>query len=148
MIPLELFTMGVSVLGGGILKLFGMAMQTKRLQMEALVQAAGFNQAERQNARNWNQEGVAWTRRTIAILATLSIIVIPKLAALLLGPEFFTAYGTQNEITKTFLWFFSSTQSVVVWDQVIGLPITPLDTHLMSAIVGLYFGSSITGSGR
>jgi len=31
-----------------------------------------------------------------------------------------------------------------IWGQsILGLVITPLDTHLMSAIVGLYFGGSL-----
>jgi hypothetical protein len=37
---------------------------------------------------------------------------------------------------------------VVEWKQLKGLVITPLDTHLVSAIVGLYFGASIVKNAR
>ena len=34
-------------------------------------------------------------------------------------------------------------RDIVQWKEMVGLVITPLDTHLMSAIIGLYFGGSL-----
>ncbi len=50
-------------------------------------------------------------------------------------------YLLMYEIAKRFL---NDEQKEILLDrQFLGLVITPLDTHLMSAIVGLYFGGSL-----
>ncbi|MEM9227285.1 MAG: hypothetical protein AAGA45_04900, partial [Verrucomicrobiota bacterium] len=40
-------------------------------------------------------------------------------------------------------WFFSSDTEETQWLELKGLVLTPLDTHLLSAIIGLYFGGSL-----
>ena len=45
-------------------------------------------------------------------------------------------------------FLFLEGKEVVEWKQLKGLVITPLDTHLLSAIVGLYFGASIVKNAR
>ena len=67
------------------------------------------------------------------------IIVWPKIA-----PVFFdtTVVLTWTEFTRGFLFLIES-KEVVMDKSFNGLIITPLDTHLMSAIVGLYFGGSL-----
>ena len=40
-------------------------------------------------------------------------------------------------------WIFSSSTDVTQWKPMVGLVITPLDTHVVSSIIGLYFGGSL-----
>lgn len=91
-------------------------------------------------ARNVPQSGLQVTRRAIALLAVFAIIVLPKLLAIF-KPEVPIAIG-YSQISDGFL-FFSSACEKIRWCQFHGLVITPLDTHLLSAIIGLYFGSAL-----
>ena len=59
-------------------------------------------------------------------------------------PVFFdtSVWLTWTELSRGF--FFLIEQKEIVMDkEFFGVVITPLDTHLMSAIVGLYFGGSL-----
>lgn len=80
-----------------------------------------------------------WTRRIIALTAVFFIIGWPKLV-----PVFFdtSVYLTWTEFTRGFL-FLIEQKEIVLDKEFFGVVITPLDTHLMSAIIGLYFGGSL-----
>ena len=67
------------------------------------------------------------------------IIVWPKIV-----PVFFdtSVYLTWTEFTRGFL-FLIEQKEIVLDKEYFGVVITPLDTHLMSAIIGLYFGGSL-----
>ena len=90
-------------------------------------------------ARAFTDKGFQFTRRIIALSAVGAIIVWPKIA-----PVFFdtTVILTWTEFTRGFLFLIES-KELVMDKEFNGLIITPLDTHLMSAIVGLYFGGSL-----
>jgi hypothetical protein len=49
---------------------------------------------------------------------------------------------TWTEFSRGFL-FLVEKKEIVMDKEFFGVVITPLDTHLMSAIVGLYFGGSL-----
>ncbi len=139
----EMVTMGVSVIGGGLLKLWGMKMQADKANQLATTEALTMSRGMTQDARKWDNPHVQWTRRLIALSAVGAIVVLPKVAAVI-NPELAITVGW-TEWKSGFL-FFTEGKDVMQWQTVTGgLVITPLDTHLMSAIAGLYFGGSLAG---
>lgn len=143
-IPFELITLLGSTFLGGVMKLWGMKQQDKMAQNKALLERAGLRKKAVAEAREFQNEGYMFTRRTIALTATFSIILLPKLAALFTQTPVIVGW---THFDPGFL-FFSEGKEVLDWYAMKGLVITPLDTHLMSSVIGLYFGGSIVGSRR
>jgi len=86
----------------------------------------------------------AWTRRIIALSAIFSIIVLPKVAPLIYPDTPWIVTVGYLEMQGGFLaWLFGPEQATE-WVSFQGLVITPLDTNLVAAITGLYFGSGFT----
>ena len=136
-LPLELITMLFSTVLGGVMSIWGQSNKNKAEQQKLLI-------AGQQEAREHGKTDVhfAWTRRIIALSAVFSIIVLPKVAALLY-PEVNVIVG-YTEMQGGFLnWLFGTTEAIE-WKYAQGFVITPLDTHIVSAIVGLYFGAGFT----
>jgi hypothetical protein len=92
-----------------------------------------------EKARTYENKGFQFTRRIIALSAVFAIIVWPKIV-----PVFFdtSVWITWTELSRGFL-FLIEQKEVVLDKEFFGVVITPLDTHLMSAIIGLYFGGSL-----
>ena len=92
-----------------------------------------------EKARTYENKGFQWTRRIIALTAVFMVIAYPKLV-----PIFYDipVYLTWTEFTRGFL-FLIEQKEILMDRSFAGVVITPLDTHLMSAIVGLYFGGSL-----
>lgn len=127
MIPLELLTMGASALVGGVLK----AMDRKADREDRLLDKVNEDRVSNRAVVNPQYQ---WTRRTIALTVTFAVMVLPKLAAL---AGYDVSYGAVED--TSYLWGLVG-HSVTAWYTVGGMPITPLDTHAFSAIIGLYFG--------
>ncbi len=89
-------------------------------------------------AREYDAPGFQWTRRIIAILSIVSIVVIPIVAGWL-TPETFITYGWE-ETSRGFLFFGGG--ETMRWATGSGIVLAPFHTHLVAAIAGLYFGSS------
>lgn len=142
MIPMELITLLASTVLGAILKLWAKKMDNAKAQHDMMLQAFAAQSAERQQIRESTSERFQWTRRFIAVSAVLSIIVLPKMAAIWM-PDIAVTVGW-TEITGGF-WPLIGEGRKLVWHVAQGLVITPLDTHLVSAIAGLYFGGSLAG---
>ena len=104
-----------------------------------LIARAGVQIKSFKDAREYENTGFAWTRRIIALTAVFFIIAYPKLV-----PVFFdtSVFLTWTEFTRGFFFLIES-KEIVMDKEFFGVVITPLDTHLMSAIVGLYFGGSL-----
>ena len=81
-------------------------------------------------------------RRLIALGAVGAIIVLSKVAAVWY-PEIGVVVG-YTEVQGGFLNFLFGPSEAIVWKAARGFVITPLDTHIVSAIVGLYFGAGFT----
>jgi hypothetical protein len=139
-LPLELVTMLGSGLMSGVMTLWSQSLKAKAEQHSRLMEKVGVHNAAVESARKYNAPGFQFTRRLIALSAVFSIIVLPKLAAVLM-PELPVLVG-YTEWNPGF-WFFTEGVDQVKWMAFEGLVITPLDTHLMSAIIGLYFGASV-----
>jgi hypothetical protein len=140
-LPLELITMLGSTLLGGVMSIWGQSNKARQMQQEMLLQRGSFNQNAVNEARSAgkNDKHFAWTRRLIALSAVFSIIVLPKLVAVWY-PEV-PVYVGYTEITGGFLSAIFGGGESIVWKYAEGFVITPLDTHIVSAIVGLYFGA-------
>ena len=138
-LPVEMITMlGSSVLGG-VMTIWGQSIKAKQAEQKMLLARGKFQMAEIDKARRYENTGFQWTRRIIALSAVFAIIVWPKIV-----PVFFdtSVWVTWTEFSRGFL-FLVEKKEIVMDKEFFGVVITPLDTHLMSAIVGLYFGGSL-----
>jgi hypothetical protein len=143
-LPLELITMLGSTVLGGVMSIWGQSIKAKQAQNEMLLQRAEFNRGAVDEARNAgkNDKHFAWTRRLIALSAVFAIIVLPKLVAVFY-PEVNVIVGYTEVEGGIFNWLLGANETVR-WQAASGFVITPLDTHIVSAIVGLYFGAGFT----
>ena len=73
-----------------------------------------------------------------------AIVIWPKVIAVF-WPEVGVTVG-YTQWSPGFLFFDGADDTI--WHTMKGLVITPLDTHLLSAIVGLYFGASMVKNAR
>ena len=138
-LPVEMITMlGSSVLGG-VMTVWGQSIKAKQAEQKMLLARGKFQMEEIDKARRYENKGFQWTRRIIALTAVFFIIAYPKLV-----PVFFdtSVFLTWTEFTRGFLFLIES-KEIVMDKEFFGVVITPLDTHLMSAIIGLYFGGSL-----
>jgi len=138
-LPVEMITMLGSSLLGGFMSIWGQSIKAKQAEQKMLLARGKFQMAEIDKARRYENTGFQWTRRIIALSAVFAIIVWPKIV-----PVFFdtSVWITWTEFSRGFL-FLIEKKEVVMDKEFFGVVITPLDTHLMSAIVGLYFGGSL-----
>ena len=138
-LPVEMITMLGSSLLGGFMSIWGQSIKAKQAEQKMLIQRAEVQQKGFKAAREYENVGFQWTRRIIALTAVFFIIGWPKLV-----PVFFdtSVYLTWTEFTRGFL-FLIEQKEITMDKEFFGVVITPLDTHLMSAIIGLYFGGSL-----
>ena len=94
----------------------------------------------RKAARDVKDKGFQWTRRIIALTSIFAIVLLQKLVA---GyyPDVNVTVG--YTIWNPGFWFFTEGKEVFDWVTFEGLVITQLDTNLVSAIIGMYFGGSL-----
>ena len=129
---------------GGVMSIWGQSMKNKQEQNKMMLANAQFNADQVNRARDAGKtdKHFAWTRRLIALSAVFAIIVLPKMVAVFY-PDVSVIVG-YTEVEGGFMnWLFGG-GDVVKWQSAQGFVITPLDTHIVSAIVGLYFGAGFT----
>ena len=138
-LPGEMITMLGSSLLGGFMSIWGQSIKAKQEEQKMLLARAETQMSFVDKARTYDNKGFQWTRRIIALTAVFFIIVWPKIV-----PVFFdtSVYLTWTEFTRGFL-FLIEQKEITMDKEFFGVVITPLDTHLMSAIIGLYFGGSL-----
>ena len=143
-LPLELITMLFSTLLGGVMSIWGQSMKNRQEQNKMMLQTAQFRADQVNTAREAgkNDSHFAWTRRLIALSAVFSIIVLPKLVAVWY-PDVSVYVGYTEATGGIMNWLFGPDEAIQ-WKVAKGFVITPLDTHIVSAIVGLYFGAGFT----
>jgi hypothetical protein len=140
MFPFEIITMLGSTLLSSMLSLWSQSMKAKQDEQKMLITRGEFQLKVIEAARNVQDKGFQWTRRIIALTAVFAIVVLPKLVAI-----FYPAVAVTVGYTlfhPGFL-FFTEGKEVFEWVTFKGLVITQLDTNLVSAIVGMYFGGSL-----
>ena len=139
--PFEMITMLGSTILGGVVSIWSQSIKAKQAEQKMLLARADKQAKLFKEAREYENPGFQWTRRIIALTAVFAIVLFPKLLPLL-QPDASVIVGylefkpgflfiPEKEIMK---WITLSSNSLVI---------TPLDTNLVSAIIGLYFGGSL-----
>jgi hypothetical protein len=140
MFPFEIITMLGSTLISSLLSLWSQRIKAKQDEQKMLLQRADFQLKAVDAARNVENVGFQWTRRIIALSSIFAIIIFPKLVAVYY-PDVDVTVG-YTVFNPGFL-FLTEGREVFEWITFQGLVITQLDTNLVSAIIGMYFGGSL-----
>jgi len=138
--PFEIITMLGSTVLGGVMSIWADSRKAKAEEQQLLITRGKFQLQAVEAARNVKDKGFQWTRRIIALTAVFSIVVLPKLVAVF-APDVLVTVG-YTEFKPGFL-FFTKDVEIFKWVTFEGLVITQLDTNLVSAIIGMYFGGSL-----
>ena len=144
-LPLELITMLGSGLLSGLMTLWGQSAKAKQDAFQRAIDGLAAQSEATDLARRYENKGFQMTRRVIALSAVFAVIVWPKLVAVF-WPEVPVTVG-YTEWNPGFL-FLTEGKETTTWQSLSGLVLTPLDTHLLGAIVGLYFGASMVKNAR
>ena len=131
--------LGSTVLGG-VMSVWAESRKAKQDNQKLLITRGEFEMKARKAARDVKDKGFQWTRRIIALTSVFAIVVLPKLVAVYY-PTVDVTVGYTN-FQPGFL-FFKEGRNVFEWITFQGLVITQLDTNLVSAIIGMYFGGSL-----
>ena len=138
--PFEIITMLGSTLLSSVLSIWSQSRKAKAEEQKLLITRGEFEMKAVQQAREVKDKGFAWTRRIIALTAIFAIVLLPKLVAVF-APDVDVTVGFTN--WNPGFWFFRDGREVFEWITFQGLVITQLDTNLVSAIIGMYFGGSL-----
>ena len=140
--PFEIITMLGSTLLSSLLSIWSQSRKAKEEQQKLLITRGEFEmKAKKQSLdHGLKDQGFAWTRRIIALVSVLAIVVLPKIVAVYY-PDVAVTVGYTN--WNPGFWFFREGRDVFEWITFQGLVITQLDTNLVSAIIGMYFGGSL-----
>ena len=138
-LPVDMTTMFGSSVLGGFMTIWGQSIKAKQDEQKMLLARANNQMKHISEARTYDNKGFQFTRRIIALTAVFFIIVWPKIV-----PVFFdvSVFLTWTEFSRGFL-FLIEQKEMLVDRQYAGVVITPMDTHLMASIIGLYFGGSL-----
>ena len=140
--PFEIITMLASTVLGGIMSVWAESRKAKAEQQKLLITRGEFDMKARKQAiqAGLADQGFAWTRRIIALSSVFAIVILPKLVAIYYPDVSVTVGYTQ---WNPGFWFIKEGREVFEWITFQGLVITQLDTNLVSAIIGMYFGGSL-----
>ena len=140
MFPFEIITMLGSTLLSSVLSLWSQKMKAKQDEQKMLITRGEFQLKAVDAARNVQDKGFQWTRRIIALTSVFAIVVLPKIVAVFYPSVDVTVGYT---LFQPGFLFFTDGREVFQWVTFQGLVITQLDTNLVSAIIGMYFGGSL-----
>ena len=140
MFPFEIITMLGSTVISSLLSLWSQRIKAKQDEQKMLITRGEFQLKSVESARNVENVGFQWTRRIIALSSIFAIVILPNLVAVYY-PDVDVTVG-YTVFNPGFL-FFTDGREVFEWITFKGLVITQLDTNLVSAIIGMYFGGSL-----
>jgi uncharacterized membrane protein YfcA len=138
-IPMEVVTMLGSTVGGAVMRIWSQSNADKAEQWKMALEAGRENELSKSAAREWNTPHANWTRKFLVVsfmVMAMFIIVAP-----LLGQS------TQVPVISTEgfkLLFLDFTKDITTWVELEGVVTPEWLSHAIMAVVGLYFGSSIT----
>ncbi len=140
--PFEIITMLDSTILGGVMSIWAESRKAKAENEKLLITRGEFDMKARKQSIEAGQKdkGFAWTRRIIALSSVFAIVVFPKLVAVYYPDVLVTVGYTQ---WNPGFMFFTEGREIFEWITFEGLVITQLDTNLVSAIIGMYFGGSL-----
>ena len=114
--------------------------KAKEEQQKLLIARGNFQLQAIESARNYDNKGFQWTRRIIALVSIFAIVLLPKLVAIYY-PDVDVTVGYTN--WRPGFMFFREGREIFEWVTFQGLVITQLDTNLVAAVIGMYFGGSL-----
>ena len=138
--PFEIITMLGSTILGGVMSVWAESRKAKAEQQKLLITRGEFEMKSVEAARHVENKGFQWTRRIIALTSVFAIVLLPKLVAVYY-PDVDVTVGYTN--WKPGFLFLTEGREIFEWITFQGLVITQLDTNLVSAIIGMYFGGSL-----
>ena len=140
--PFEIITMLASTVLGGVMSVWSESRKAKAENEKLLITRGEFDiKAKKQSLdHGLKDKGFAWTRRIIALTSVFAIVLLPKLVAVYYPDVSVTVGYTQ---WNPGFMFFREGREIFEWITFQGLVITQLDTNLVSAIIGMYFGGSL-----
>ena len=140
--PFEIVTMLASTVLGGVMSVWSESRKAKAENEKLLITRGEFDiKAKKQSLdHGLKDKGFAWTRRIIALTSVFAIVLLPKLVAVYYPDVSVTVGYTQ---WNPGFMFFREGREIFEWITFQGLVITQLDTNLVSAIIGMYFGGSL-----
>lgn len=142
-IPSELYAMLGSSMVGSSMRLISFIFMARHYERVLALRRSNLQAAMVNRARTTSS--LQLVRRIIALSAVFFVIVWPKLIAVFC-PNIPITIGITKPTRK--LFSFCSGIENLTWIQLHGVVITPLDTHLLSAIMGLYFGYTLVNFKR
>ena len=140
--PFEIITMLASTVLGGVMSIWAESRKAKAENEKLLITRGEFDMKARKQSldHGLKDKGFAWTRRIIALTSVFAIVLLPKLVAVYY-PDVAVTVGYTN--WQPGILFIRQGREIFEWVTFQGLVITQLDTNLVSAIIGMYFGGSL-----
>jgi hypothetical protein len=138
-IPMEVITMLGSTIGGAFMRVWSQSNADKAEQWKMALEAGRENELSKSAAREWSTPHANWTRKFL-VVSFMAMAMFLILAPLL-------GQTTQVPIISTEgfkLLFLDFTKEVTEYIQLEGVVTPEWLSHAIMAVVGLYFGSSIT----
>ena len=139
-LPAEILTMLVSTVGGAVMKMWSQSNADKAEQQNALIRRFSESEKSVASARAFVNPNANWIRRFLVIS------FMGMAGFILIAPAMFNV-TTQIPVISTEgfkLLFLDFTHEVTEYIQLEGLVTPEWLSHSIMAVVGLYFGSSIT----
>ena len=133
-----------TLLGGSILgfvtTIIGQLVKHKAEQQKMMIAGLQAQAKIVQQARvhGLKDKSFAWTRRSIALICVVAIVVVPFVAPFFNIPVL-VSFVKEGGFSLPFLW---ESTSQIEWHEIKGIPLAPMYLHTLAAIVGFYFGSS------
>jgi hypothetical protein len=142
MFPVELVTMGLGFVGSAVTTLMSNAMKS-RAQIMKLAIAKGETQAKiYEGARSVKDKGFQMTRRIIA-LSVIGGVLFSTMVAPYIWPDVAITVGLSEY--KPGFWFLTEGHDQITWRTLPqGVVLTPVISHMISAITGLFFGNQVS----
>jgi len=138
-IPMEVVTMLGSTVGGAVMRIWSQSNADKAEQWRMALEAGRENELSRSAAREWSTPHANWTRKflVVSFMAMAMFIIVAPL------------FGQSTQVpiisTEGFkLLFLDFTQEITEYVQLEGIVTPEWLSHAIMAVVGLYFGSSIS----
>jgi len=138
-LPLEIITMLGSTIGGAVMRIWSQSNADKAEQWKMALEAGRENELSRSAAREWSTPHANWTRKFL-VVSFMAMAMFLILAPLL-------GQTTQVPIISTEgfkILFLDFTKEVTEYIQLEGVVTPEWLSHAIMAVVGLYFGSSIS----
>ena len=138
-IPMEVITMLGSTIGGAFMRVWSQSNADKAEQWKMALEAGRENELSRSAAREWSTPHANWTRKFL-VVSFMAMAMFLILAPLL---------GQTSQVpvisTEGFkILFLDFTHEVTEYIELEGVVTPEWLSHAIMAVVGLYFGSSIS----